>query len=250
MDSQLRDPRPGEGLLAWNDLPALFPGLPGAARWLPLLRQHAALVEAAAPAVRVTAVPAAEAVRRQYAESLELWRIALEHAPGPGPGPVVDVGSGGGYPGLVIAAVAPGTHVHLVEPLQKRARLLETMAATLGLQNVTIHAQRAEEAGRGPLRDGAAVVTARAVAALPVLLEYTAPLARPGGLLALAKGSSLAGELAAAAGALEALACGAAITVPMRPAVNGLAAVLLIPKLAATPAAYPRRAGVAAKRPL
>jgi 16S rRNA (guanine527-N7)-methyltransferase len=233
--------------LAWDELPALFPGLPGADRWLPLLQRHAALVEAAAPAVRVTSVSPADVVRRQYAESLELWRLATGAL---APDVVVDVGSGGGYPGMVIATVAPHTAVHLVEPLRKRARLLEELAVALGLANVTVHPQRAEEAGRGALREAAALVTARAVAALPVLLEYTAPLARPGGMLALAKGSGLPGELAAAGRALALLGCGTPLPLRMREAINGLAYVLLVPKAVPTPAAYPRRPGMATRRPL
>lgn len=233
--------------LQWEALEEYFPGFPCPGRWLPLLRRHHQLLLDVAPRVRVSAVPPAEAVRRHYAESLELWRIASAAIQ---PENVVDVGSGGGFPGLVIAAVAPAVAVHLVEPLQKRARLLVELAAALRLANVTVDACRAEEAGRGPWRDKAALVTARAVAPLAELLEYTAPLAAPGGLIALPKGSSLAAELAAARPAFAALACEPLPAVPMRKAVSDTPWTLLVSKRGATPPAYPRRPGVPARRPL
>jgi len=232
----------------WGQLPALFPGIPGHERWLPLLKRHAEVVEEAAPRVRVTAVAADEVVRRHYAESLELWRIVLErHGE---PRVLVDVGSGGGFPGLVIAAVAPQVETHLVEPLQKRARLLEEMVRELELSNVTVHPIRAEEAGRGPLRDAAEVVTARAVAELRELLEYTAPLAAPGALLAFPKGSGLDAEIEAAQHAMEVLGAEMAGIEPMRPEVSETLRVVTFRKTGPTPAAYPRRPGIPGKRPL
>lgn len=233
--------------LTWAHLPDLFPVFPGSHRWLPLLERHAALIADATPRVRVTAVAPEDAIRRQYAESIELWRIVRGYRPGAAT--LVDVGSGGGFPGLVIAAVEPGLGVHLVEPLRKRATLLAEMAATLGLANVTVHALRGEEAGRGPLRDRADVVTARAVAPLREVLEYTAPLAAPGGLLACPKGSALDDELEQAAPAAAALVCAAAGVEAMRPAVASLR-VALFAKQGATPERYPRRPGTPARRPL
>lgn len=235
--------------LDWAGLPMLFPNVPGPARWLPLLQAHAALLEAARERVRVTAVASEEAVRRQYAESLELLRIADDHTAGSG-SPLVDVGSGGGFPGLVIAIVRPRLAVHLVEPLQKRARLLAEMSAELGLRNVTVHPLRAEEAGRGPLRDSAAVVTARAVAELRELLEYTAPFAAPGALLVFPKGSAFKEELEGASAAIEELACDYEGFVPMRPEVSETLGLALFRKRSETPSRYPRRPGVPAKRPL
>jgi 16S rRNA (guanine527-N7)-methyltransferase len=234
--------------MPWDDLPALFPAFAGAERWLPLLRAHARLVEEAAPRVRVSSVPAEEAVRRQYAESLETWRIATERAL---PRRLIDVGSGGGFPGLVAAIVSPAVDVHLVEPLGKRAALLREMADALDLPNVRVHAARAEDAGRGALRDSAEVVTARAVAPLRELLEYVAPLAAPGGLLVLPKGSGAAAELAAAGDALAALNCAAgAELLPMRDDIAPNIAVVLVRKAGPTPARYPRRPGLPGKRPL
>ena len=233
--------------LSWDDLPELFPEFSQPRRWLPLLQAHASLIAEADPRVRVTAVPANSLIRRQYAESLEHWRLAIEPAI---PSVAVDIGPGGGFPGLLAAIVSPQTHLHLIEPLQKRARLLELVSFQLGLANVTVHAIRAEEAGRGALRDFAELVTARAVAELRELLEYTAPLAVRGGRLALAKGSTFPAEMQAATKALSELGCRLVEARPMRPEVSSNIVVALFEKEEATMSRYPRRSGIPAKRPL
>lgn len=231
-------------MLAWESLPELFPRLAEPERWLPLLRRHAHLL--AESPVQTTTVKGEMVVARHYAESLEAYRLSGA----PEAGVVVDVGSGGGFPGLVIAAVAPGVEVHLVEARRKRADLLGEMAAALGLANVRAHGERAEEAGRGALRERADLVIARAVAPLPVLLEYTAPLAATGGTIAAVKGSRGEAELAEAGGALETLNCEHTATEQMRAEVAGQMRVLLFRKLGATPSRYPRRPGMPEKRPL
>jgi len=234
--------------LDWGALPELFPGFERPSRWLPLLQQHAGIISRAEPHTRVTSVNPAEAVRRHYAESLELLRIIEEL--GGAEGPLVDVGSGGGFPGLLMAIVRPALEVHLIEPLQKRARLLTAAAAELGLAQVAVYPVRAEEAGRGELRDGATLVTARAVAQLSELLEYTAPFAAVGATIVFPKGSSLDAELASAANALAELGCEHVSTVSMRQEVSEAVRVAVFRKIAATPAKYPRRPGMPAKRPL
>ena len=233
----------------WDDLPALFPALPDPGRWLPLIVRHLELLEAASDRARSTSVRPKDAIRRNYAESLEILRVAEEAEGGEFPS-LVDVGSGGGYPGLVIAAVRPACEVHLVEPLQKRARLLQEMAAELGLSNVHVYPLRAEEAGRGPLRDAFPFVTARAVAPLRELLEYTAPFAADGALLAFPKGSALDEELLAAPAAMAAFGVEAVGVVPMRPEISELLRVALFRKHGATDARYPRRPGMPRMRPL
>jgi len=235
--------------LLWDELPGLFPGFESSERWLALLRRHLELLEASSDHTRVTSVPAPEAVRRHFAESIELLRIAEEFG-GPIVGPCVDVGSGGGFPGLVIAAIRPALEVHLVEPHQKRARLLRQIAADLGLQNVTVHAARAEDAARGPLRLSAGLVTARAVAPLRELLEYTAPFAGDGGLLVFPKGSGFEGEMAEAGAAMSALGVSLAALVSMRPEVSENVRVALLQRRGALSDRYPRRAGTPGKRPL
>ena len=236
-------------VMDWSELPDLFPELASPDRWLPLLKRHHELLGAAASHTRVTSVPAAESVRRHYAESLELWRIALAHT-GESPARVVDVGSGGGFPGLVMACVARDVAFELVEPLQKRARLLEAIVAELGLSNVSVHGVRAEEAGRGPLRESAQLVTARAVAELRELLEYTAPVTAAGGLIVLPKGSALDEELATSSNAMAELGVTHEAVVPMRPEVSENVRVAVFRRTGALNSRYPRRAGMPAKRPL
>jgi 16S rRNA (guanine527-N7)-methyltransferase len=233
--------------LTWDDLPALFPAFTDPGRWLPLLQTHAAMVAEAGPHGRATAVSPEDAVKRNYAESLELLRILDLYAASP---PLIDVGSGAGFPGIVIAALRPEWEIHLVEPLKKRAALLDQSAERLHLSRVTVHPLRGEEAGRGALRESAATVTARAVAALPELLEYAAPLAKIGALLALPKGSGAHAELADSGRALSGLGCQVEALVPMRPEVSSTPCAVLIRKVSVTPSRYPRRPGVPHQRPL
>lgn len=105
---------------------------------------------------------------------------------------VIDVGSGAGLPGIVLALVRPDLDVHLVEPMQRRVEWLLTCLELLGLANVTVHFDRAEGLA-GSLR--ARYVTGRAVARLSTLLPWCAPLVEVGGRVVALKGSSAANEL-------------------------------------------------------
>jgi 16S rRNA (guanine527-N7)-methyltransferase len=234
-------------ITTWDDLPAAFPTLSDPEAWLPVLQRHAEILHAAEERVRTTSVGAGEMVSRHFAESLEILRIIDDVGGQP---PLIDVGPGGGFPGLVIAAVRRDWQITLVEPLKKRAALLVEAAQGLGLDNVRVEALRAEEAGRTDLRDSAAVVTARAVAPLPELLEYCAPLAAKDGLIVLPKGRSWESEMGGATNALSELGCAFVTAAPMRDAVSATPVALLVRKVAATPERYPRRAGIPRKRPL
>ena len=107
---------------------------------------------------------------------------------------VVDVGSGAGLPGLVLAIARPDLTVTLLEPLLRRSIWLGEVVAELGLMNTEVHRGRAEEFRRGL----APVVTARAVAPLTRLWQWCGPLLRPGGRLLALKGSMATEELDAA----------------------------------------------------
>jgi len=129
----------------------------------------------------------------------ELGRIWERHllnsaavVPFLGDGVVVDIGSGAGLPGLVIAAMEPDRRVVLVEPMERRCAWLREAAEVLGLVGVTVLRGRAEE-----VRDAveANVVTARAVAPIDKLVKWSAPLLAPDGRMALLKGRSAAEEL-------------------------------------------------------
>ena len=115
-----------------------------------------------------------------------------------------DIGSGAGLPGLALAIARPDITMHLVEPLQRRARWLDVAVAELGLSGVTVHCSRAD-ALHGVLTVD--VVTARAVAELATLGQWCLPLLPPGGRLLAIKGSKAEAELAEAWPALQRLGC-------------------------------------------
>lgn len=117
---------------------------------------------------------------------------------------VADIGSGAGLPGLVIAIARPDVRVTLVEPLLRRTTFLEEVVADLGLENVEVERGRADALHGTRAFD---VVTSRAVAPLPRLLEWSMPLVAPSGALVAMKGSSAAAEVAEAGGTLSALGC-------------------------------------------
>jgi 16S rRNA (guanine527-N7)-methyltransferase len=116
-------------------------------------------------------------------------------------GHVIDVGSGGGLPGLVVAIARPDVHVTLVEPMERRTAWLEEQVRDLDLENVTVCRARAQEA---PLAEAGDQVTARAVSALRTLIPLVAPLAKPGGELVLMKGANAAREIDEAAKQIKA----------------------------------------------
>jgi len=116
---------------------------------------------------------------------------------------LLDVGSGGGLPGLVIAIVRPEIEVHLMEATGKKARFLAEFAAAQQLP-LTVHHARAEEHARSALAGSFDIVTARAVAPLVRLVGWCAPYLRPGGRLLAIKGGRWASELQEAGDAIRA----------------------------------------------
>jgi 16S rRNA (guanine527-N7)-methyltransferase len=116
---------------------------------------------------------------------------------------LLDVGSGGGFPGMVLAIVRPDLDVHLLDATTKKTAFLQETASELGLDNVTVHTGRAEELARGPLRSSFGLVTARAVAALDRLLPWTLPFLRADGVLYAVKGERWQEELDAATDVLR-----------------------------------------------
>ena len=165
---------------------------------------------------------------------------------------VADIGSGGGFPGLVLAVARPQAHYTLIESNRKRASFLEEAVETLHLDNTTILRERAETAGRHPAhRDHYHLVLSRAVAPLPVSLEYCLPLARVGGHCLAMKGPHAPDEIERSDRALSELRGRIAKTKDLSlPHSMGKRTLLLIEKIESTPDRYPRRPGLPAKRPL
>ena len=190
---------------------------------------------------------------RHVEDALLAARRVEEAVGAPGrDGRLLDVGSGAGVPGLVLALLWPQTRVELLESRGNKCRFLERTARALGLTNVTVHHGRAEQFGRSPSRrEQYDLVTARALAAMPVLAELTLPLARVGGWVVAMKSADLGPELAAAAEAVDRLG-GAPqpLLMPYERSCGKRCVVCLIRKSKPTPAKYPRRAGVPARRPI
>lgn len=107
---------------------------------------------------------------------------------------LMDIGTGGGFPGLVLAITHPAVEVHLVEATKKKARFLVEVASELGVE-VTVHGQRAEDLATGPLRASFDVVTARAVAPLRRLVPWLAPFVDDDGVIIALKGDRWREEL-------------------------------------------------------
>ena len=157
-------------------------------------------------------------------------------------GPVVDVGSGGGSPGIPLAAARPDLRVELLEASEKKCAFLRTAAREF--PNVSVVCARAEEHGRGAGRDAYATAVARALAPPPVAVEWCLPLVAAGGLLVLFAGEP--DERAEKAARLLGGGVPEAVPVPGFERKH----LLLVRKLEPTPSRFPRRPGVAKKRPL
>lgn len=160
---------------------------------------------------------------------------------------VIDVGSGGGLPGLPLAIAMPQVAFCLLEATGKKARFLEETARALGLTNVSVVNDRAETVGqdRAHHREHYDAVVARAVGGLAVLLELTVPLARVGGHVLAIKGKRAECEIAEAKQALHLLH--AQIVAADR---TPTGTVIVIQKRRATPKRYPRRPGEPKRAPL
>ncbi len=164
---------------------------------------------------------------------------------------LVDVGSGGGMPGLPLKIAFPALRVTLVESVNKKAAFLRETVTQLGLADVEVVAQRAELAGRAEVhRDAYDWATARALGILPVVIELCAPFLAPGGLLVAQRSGDLDAEVLQAAPAFKALRLWARTPLYLEIAALPGHALVVGEKYAATPAAYPRRAGLPRKRPL
>lgn len=186
-----------------------------------------------------------EAADRNYLDSLTILPFL------DGVSTLIDVGSGAGFPGVPIAIMRPDIHVTLMDALGKRVAFLKEIVEALGLNADCVHA-RCEDAARRPeYRDSYDAACARAVAETNVLTEWLLPFVKPGGRMLALKGPMAAEEAERAEAALSQLngrctrVC--PVTVPGR---DWEHCVLEVLKTDATPERFPRRAGIAEKRPL
>ena len=165
---------------------------------------------------------------------------------------VIDVGTGAGFPGIPLKIFDPSIRLTLMDSLAKRLAFLEAVVEDLGLTGVTCVHARAEDAAHEPQRrERYDIAVSRAVARLPVLLEYTLPFVKKGGHLIALKGRTAEEEATDAKRALKLLGGRLETIRPVTlPGLSAKRAVLTITKIAPTPKAYPRKAGTPAKKPL
>jgi 16S rRNA (guanine527-N7)-methyltransferase len=184
----------------------------------------------------LTAVPAIQALHAQRNRPLNL----------------IDVGTGGGFPGVPLKIALPDLNVTLMDSTSKKVQFCGEVVRALNLAGAQAVHGRAEEAGHQPQhREQYDVVIARAVAPLPTLVEYLLPLARVGGLCICMKGSDAQAEATQAAGAITKLGGTLkridSVAIPGR---EDKRALILIEKTRPTPKLYPRQAGAPRKTPL
>lgn len=229
-----------------TDASAIAPLLP--AGFGDAAERFVALLLEANRRMNLTRVVEPEAVARLHLlDSVAALPLVDELAPGR----ALDLGSGGGVPGIVLALARPGLRWTLLDSVQRKIEALRAIVAALGLTSVDAAADRAELLGRAAdHRAGYDLVTARACAALPVLVEYALPFLRVGGALLAWKAAIADDELRAGTEAAQLLG---GETPEQRP--TGIPALgdhrfVLVRKVRPTPERYPRRPGEPSRRPL
>ncbi len=188
-----------------------------------------------------------QVIIKHFYDSLAIWgEIELAQ------GKLIDVGTGAGFPGLVLKIISPQLNTVLLDSLAKRINFLNQLIKKLDLPGIIAIHERAETLGNDQLhRESYDWVVSRAVATVNVLSEYTLPLARVGGRIIFYKGPDVAAELKEGQVAIEEL--GGEITAVKAltvPELEGERYLVFIEKVKQTPFKYPRRSGIPKKRPL
>ena len=197
----------------------------------------------------LTAIRDVEGIRsKHFLDSLSCslaWKEKI-------PRRLIDVGTGAGFPGIVLKLLYPALKLTLVESVGKKANFCTHMLQVLELDNVEVLSARAEDVGQNLAhRQKYDWAVARAVAAMPVLAEYLLPLVRVGGGVLAQKGESGPAEVNLAEKALKILGGQMRQLVKIElPGVADVRFLVVIDKVAATPPGYPRKSGVPAKKPL
>lgn len=185
---------------------------------------------------------------KHFIDSLSVLKTNLL----PEKGTVIDVGTGAGFPGLVLAAAREELNVTLLDSQQKRLQFLNAVANELGLKNVKLVHARAEDAGRSPAqREQYDLAVARAVAPLDVLCELLLPFVRVGGKMICWKGPALTDEMET--GRRAAFLLGGQVEAPVDCLIAGRDwnhVLLPVIKNRKTPSIYPRKAGEPKRHPL
>lgn len=177
--------------------------------------------------------------------------LFLKHIKVPAGASLIDVGTGAGFPGMVLKTVRPDIKVTLLDSLKKRLTFLDCVINELCLDGIeTVH-MRAEDAGRNKaLREKYDIACARAVASLPVLMEYCVPLVKKGGIFAAMKGPSAREEVSLSAGAAKILGISKPNIICETLTGNEHRAFVISKKISQTPTKYPRKPSDISKQPL
>lgn len=185
---------------------------------------------------------------RHFLDSLSCW-LAMSPSQ---PQCVIDLGAGAGFPGLPLKILQPQLQLTLVEATTKKAGFLEHIVQVLRLEDVTVLAKRAEEVGHLPEHRAAYDwAVARALAAMPVLAEYLLPTVKIGGRMLAQKGKDAKLETQQAAAAFQTLGGQLHEILEVKvPDLDEERWLVVVNKVAETPATYPRRPGMPSKRPL
>ena len=187
----------------------------------------------------------AAALDRHLADSLSGLEIAAVREASI----AADIGSGAGLPGLALAAVLPKLEISMVESQQRKCAYIESVVGAMGLEHARVVCERAESWQQG--LEANDLVVARALAAQPVVLEYAAPLLTVGGHLVEWRGQRDTVEEARAARAASDLGLRPVEVLEVVPFAGAHSRHLhVFEKVAVTPGRFPRREGVAARRPL
>jgi len=202
---------------------------------------------AAEPAPPTSVTDPQEAVDIHVADALS----GLEAPLLPSATKIADIGAGAGFPGLVLAAVLPDAQVDLIESTARKCEVISRLADAAGIGNATAVPVRAEEWAASDGAERYEIVTARALSSLAVLAEYASPLLKAGGSLVAWKGARDSQEEHAGAQAAQILGLTPRPPVPVRPFKGSRERNLYIyTKTGPTPGRFPRRPGMATKRPL
>jgi 16S rRNA (guanine527-N7)-methyltransferase len=200
--------------------------------------------------ISLTAIRDPEGVRtKHFLDSLTILRAWDRQTP---PERMIDVGTGAGFPGLVLKLVWPKAQLTLVESVHKKADFCRYMAERLNLEGVIILPERAEEVGQDPAhRHSYDLAVARAVARMPILMEYLLPLVHRNGIVMAMKGEAAPAETHEAHTAINLLGGKLHKLINIQlPGVVEERYIVVIHKVARTPEEYPRRVGMPAKNPI
>jgi 16S rRNA (guanine527-N7)-methyltransferase len=200
--------------------------------------------------INLTAIRDVEGIHtKHFLDSLSILLVLNNRAI---PSSIIDVGTGAGFPGLPLKIVLPRTRLTLVESVHKKAYFCEHMVEKLGLRDVQVLSERAEDVGRTTgQRQSYDLAVARAVAPMAVLVEYLLPLVKLGGVVVMQKGESAHAEAQASAKAIEILGGRLKQIIPvLLPGVVEERFLVVLDKVAMTSQEYPRKAGTPSKHPL